>query len=228
MRIPFYLLAALLLAPALVTPRQTLAQEVAKPSAPTEIVPTDAGLPPVRRIGGAVSAPVVLHHVEPKFSEQARAAFFSGRVLVTLIVDTKGMPQNVHVLRGVGMGLDENAVEAVKQYVFQPAMEGGKPVAVELSVEINFEIYRPPTVIHSAAIHITDEARRNKASGAILVAFTLDEQGLPQDLHILHGFGMGMDEAAIEAVKKYKFAPFLRDGQVVALPTRLEIKFQAK
>jgi TonB family protein len=228
MRISLYLLAALLLAPAYFVPKQAPAQEVATPSAPTEIVPTAEGLPPTRRIGGAVSSPVVLHVVEPKFSEQARAAGFSGRVLVNLIVDTEGMPQKVHVLRGVGMGLDENAVEAVKQYFFKPAMEDGKPVPVELNVQINFEIYRPPTVIHSAAIHITDEARRNKASGAILVGFTLDEQGLPQDVHILHGFGMGMDEAAIEAVKKYKFAPFLRDGQVVALPTRLEIKFQAK
>jgi protein TonB len=47
----------------------------------------------------------------------------------------------VHTLRGVGMGLDEKAVEAVKQYRFKPAMEGGKPVPVELNVEVNFQIF---------------------------------------------------------------------------------------
>ena len=47
----------------------------------------------------------------------------------------------MRVLRGVGMGLDEKAMEAVKQYKFKPAMEGGKPVLVELNVEVNFQIF---------------------------------------------------------------------------------------
>jgi protein TonB len=47
----------------------------------------------------------------------------------------------VHVTRGVGMGLDENAVAAVKQYRFKPATENGKAVAVYLNVEVNFEIF---------------------------------------------------------------------------------------
>ena len=71
---------------------------------------------------------MVIYQVEPEFSEEARKAKFMGVVLVNLIVDSQGRPQNVHVLRGVGMGLDEKAVEAVKQYRFKPAMEGGKPV----------------------------------------------------------------------------------------------------
>ena len=48
---------------------------------------------------------------------------------------------HVHVIRGVGMGLDDKAVEAVKQYKFKPAMENGKPVLVELNVEVNFQIF---------------------------------------------------------------------------------------
>ena len=52
-----------------------------------------------------------------------------------------GLPKNVHVMRGVGMGLDEKAIEAVRQYRFKPAMENGKPVAVELNVEVNFQIF---------------------------------------------------------------------------------------
>jgi protein TonB len=88
-----------------------------------------------------VSAPVLLYQVEPEFSEEARKAKASGNVLVNLIVDQQGHPQNVHVLRGVGMGLDEKAIAAVKQYKFKPAMEGGKPVAVEMNVEVNFQIF---------------------------------------------------------------------------------------
>jgi protein TonB len=95
----------------------------------------------LRKVGGGVSAPELIYKVDPEFSEEARKSKTTGNVLVNLIVDQSGHAQNVHVLRGVGMGLDEKAVEAVKQYRFKPAMENGKPVAVEMNVEVLFEIF---------------------------------------------------------------------------------------
>lgn len=94
-----------------------------------------------RRIGGGVSAPQLIFSVEPEFSEEARKAKVAGNVLVNLWVDTNGNPSHVRVIRGVGMGLDEKAKEAVMQYKFKPAMENGKPVLVELNVEVNFQIF---------------------------------------------------------------------------------------
>jgi periplasmic protein TonB len=94
-----------------------------------------------RRIGGGVSAPILIYSVEPEFSEEARKAKVAGNVLVNLWVDTNGNPSHVHVIRGVGMGLDEKAKDAVMQYKFKPAMENGKPVLVELNVEVNFQIF---------------------------------------------------------------------------------------
>lgn len=94
-----------------------------------------------KRIGGAVSPPQLIYQVDPEFSEEARKAKFMGIVTVNLWVDEHGNPTHVRVVRGVGMGLDEKAVEAVKQYKFKPAMENGKPVLVELNVEVNFQIF---------------------------------------------------------------------------------------
>ena len=94
-----------------------------------------------RRIGGGVSAPVLVFSVEPEFSEQARKAKVSGNVLVNLWVDERGNPSHVRVLRGIGLGLDEKAVEAVKQYKFKPALENGRPVLVELNVDVTFQIF---------------------------------------------------------------------------------------
>ena len=94
-----------------------------------------------KRIGGGVSAPVLIYSVEPEFSEEARKAKMAGNVMVNLWVDTQGNPSHVHVVQGVGMGLNEKAVEAVKQYKFKPAMENGKPVLVELNVEVVFQIF---------------------------------------------------------------------------------------
>ncbi len=92
-------------------------------------------------IGGSVRPPVLVSQVDPEFSEEARKAKFSGNVEVYLWVDESGNPSHVKVVRGVGMGLDEKAIEAVRQYKFKPALQNGKPVKVDLYVDVNFQIF---------------------------------------------------------------------------------------
>ena len=95
----------------------------------------------VMHVGGAVRPPVPIFTPDPEFSEEARKAKFSGNVEVYLWVDEQGNPSHIKVARGVGMGLDEKAVEAVRQYKFKPAMQNGKPVKVDLYIEVNFQIF---------------------------------------------------------------------------------------
>lgn len=95
----------------------------------------------IYQVGGAVRAPIAIYTPDPEFSEEARKAKFSGNVIVSLIVSADGKPRNVHVLRGVGMGLDEKAVEAVQQYKFKPALKDGKPVAVYVNIDVTFQIF---------------------------------------------------------------------------------------
>jgi TonB family protein len=94
------------------------------------------------QIGGRVSAPSIMHSVEAEFSDEARRAKYQGVCLVSLIVDAQGNPQNVHVVRSLGMGLDEKAIEAIRQYKFRPAMKDGHtPVPVPITIEVNFRLY---------------------------------------------------------------------------------------
>jgi periplasmic protein TonB len=95
----------------------------------------------VFRVGGGVSAPRVLYDPSPEYSEEARKAKYTGTSVVSLIVGPDGLPRNIHVSRSLGMGLDEKAIEAVKQWKFAPAEKDGKPVAVEISVEVDFHLY---------------------------------------------------------------------------------------
>lgn len=88
-----------------------------------------------------VSTPQVIYQVDADFSEEARKAKFQGEVIVSLVVDAAGHPQNVKVPRPIGMGLDEKAVEAVRQYRFKPATKNGQPVAVLMNVAVNFQIF---------------------------------------------------------------------------------------
>jgi len=93
-------------------------------------------------VGGGISSPVPIHTVDAEFSDEARRAKYQGIVIISIIVDRNGVPQNPRVVRPLGMGLDEKALEAIKQYRFKPAMKDGKtPVPVMINVEIDFRLY---------------------------------------------------------------------------------------
>jgi TonB family protein len=94
----------------------------------------------VFKVGGGVSAPAVLFKVDPEYSEEARKAKYSGTVLLSVIVDTEGHAKDVHVLKSLGMGLDEKAVEAVLKWKFKPGMKGGQAVNVRAQIEVNFRL----------------------------------------------------------------------------------------
>jgi len=94
----------------------------------------------VMHFGGAVRPPVPIFEVDPQFSEEARKAKFSGNVEIYLIVDEHGNPTHIRVTRGAGMGLDEKAIEAVRQYKFKPGTLNGKPVKVDLYIDVEFNL----------------------------------------------------------------------------------------
>jgi protein TonB len=95
----------------------------------------------VMHVGKGVSEPQLIYSVDPEFSDEARRAKYQGVCIVSVIVDVHGNPHHVRVARSLGMGLDEKAVEAVRQYRFKPAYYQGHPVAVEMDVVVNFRIY---------------------------------------------------------------------------------------
>jgi TonB family protein len=95
----------------------------------------------VFRVGGGVSAPRVLFSPDPDYSDEARKAKYQGTVGLWLVVGPDGRPRDVKVARSLGMGLDEKAVNAVRQWKFEPAMKDGRPVAVQINVEVNFRLY---------------------------------------------------------------------------------------
>jgi len=94
------------------------------------------------RVGGGISAPVPIVQPEAEFSDEARRAKYQGEVMISLIVDAQGNPQNPRVVRPLGMGLDEKALEAVRRYKFKPAMKDGHiPVPVMVTIAVNFRLY---------------------------------------------------------------------------------------
>ncbi len=95
----------------------------------------------VFKVGGGVSAPRAIYAPDPDYSEEARKAKYEGTVVLWLVVGPDGRPRQMRVTRSLGMGLDEKALEAVREWKFEPALKDGRPVAVQISVEVNFRLY---------------------------------------------------------------------------------------
>lgn len=92
------------------------------------------------RIGGEVKAPKILEKVEPEYSEEARLAKLSGTEILFVVIGPDGIAQDIKVVRGLGLGLDENGVDAVSKWRFDPGTKGGQPVPVLAAIEINFRL----------------------------------------------------------------------------------------
>jgi TonB family protein len=93
------------------------------------------------RVGGGVSAPRAIYDPEPEYSEEARKAKYQGTVVLWVVVGPDGRVRDMRVSRTLGMGLDEKAIDAVRQWRFEPARKNGQPVPVQVSIEVNFRLY---------------------------------------------------------------------------------------
>jgi TonB family protein len=96
---------------------------------------------PVYHVGCGVTPPRVIYQAPPEYSEEARKKGLAGTVVVSLVADQKGAVRDVKVERSLQSALDEQAIAAVRQWRFEPATKDGQPVAVQVKVEVTFELY---------------------------------------------------------------------------------------
>jgi protein TonB len=90
--------------------------------------------------GAVTTQPVLLTKKEPDYSEEARKVRLQGTVALVIEIDARGIPQNIRVWQGLGFGLDERAVDAVRSWRFQPATRNGKPVPSGARVDVSFRL----------------------------------------------------------------------------------------
>jgi len=122
---------------------QLIARRILRAEGHAAHAPKDPAKASVMHIAGNVTRPVILTKVEPEFTDVARQHKFSGDCMLYLWVGPDGVPSHIAIVRPVGLGLDENAVAALSKYKFSPATLGGKPVTVDLYVDVGFRIFWP-------------------------------------------------------------------------------------
>lgn len=93
------------------------------------------------RPGKGVTPPRVIYQTEPEFSDEARKAKYQGTCVLGLIVDVNGRPTAIRIINALGMGLDEKAIESIKNWRFEPGKKDGHAVPVEIAVEVDFHLY---------------------------------------------------------------------------------------
>jgi len=172
------------------------------------------------------SEPVLTRKVEAEYSPQARAAKLQGTVYLYIEVDPDGKPENVQVMHGLGLGLDEKAVEAVKQWEFKPGMAGGQPARVAQSAAVAFRLddggpWRVRQIAYSvirdpkrrgeilskpvlSRYSIPDPAACPADGGAAIMEFLIGEDGSPRGVRTDHPDDP-VSQAAAKAIESWEF-----------------------
>ncbi len=78
--------------------------------------------------------------IEPEYTDEARAAHLQGTEMVYVEIGADGVPRNMSVIRPLGLGLDQNGLDAISQWRFQPGEKDGQPVTVSATIEVNWRL----------------------------------------------------------------------------------------
>jgi len=207
----------------------------ARPASPPS-APSRPGEPV--RTGPGVTSPQLLSKIEPAYSEEARKARLQGRVQLQAVIKTNGAPVDFTVKAPLGLGLDEEAVKAVKQWRFSPGAKDGVPVPVFITVEVNFRLLENgnlPWRLTRAAFDEPNGAMRPvliksefphkapKDHATVALTFDINEHGEPKNLNVDKSVDSEPEQEIIAAVKKWRFKPAQKDG--APIPARATFEF---
>jgi TonB family protein len=185
-----------------------------------------------------VVAPVVLMQCrQPEYTQEARIAHLAGIVTMSLTVDDEGIPNDIHVVSPVGLGLDENAVACMRQSRYSPAQKDGKPVPLKINVSLPFQEHWDSDWHLSAAVFRTadgaarptvvkakfPEAAGDRRAATVCVHLTVGKDGTPRDVQIPSPQDARLDKEAIAMVEAWRFRPGTQNRQPVDVPATLTL-----
>ena len=189
-----------------------------------------------------ITRPVVEFGPWAEYSKEGLKNKIEGTVLLELGVNEKGKVEIARVVKGLGLGLDENALSKVKIWKFKPALKDGRPVAVVSMVEMGFHLHpppppdfgqyekvgkgvTPPNPIFSPEPDYTEEGRKAKYQGVVVIGTVVETDGSIKIAYIVRSLEPGLDQKALDVVKKWKFRPAMKDKQPVRCWINIEVSF---
>ncbi|MFN7925111.1 MAG: energy transducer TonB [Bryobacteraceae bacterium] len=83
-----------------------------------------------------------------------------------------------------------------------------------------------PRLVFSVEPEYSEEARKSKFQGTVVLSIVVDPSGVARDIRVIGAAGLGLDEKAVEAVRRWRFRPGTRNGQPVPVLSRIEVNFR--
>src|SRR5262249_40452828 len=194
------------------------------------------------------AVPVVDKYTTPPlYSDEARARGIEGIVTVDVRVGVDGTVQRLQTVKGLGYGLDENALLAVRDWKFVPARQNGPAIEADTQIDVEFSLRNaelneeiandmatrvgpgvlPPQVVHRVEPQFArPEMLTTAARDAVVLDAIILENGKPKIVRVIRSLDWEFDEIAINALKQWRFSPALKDGVPVKVRMNIAVNFQ--
>jgi TonB family protein len=200
------------------------------------------------RAVGDIQPPSLIKEVPPRYPEVARQARVEGTVILEAKTDEQGNVVDTRILRSIPL-LDQAAIEAVKQWKYEPLTIGGKARKVLFTVTVRFILdegseknvmkkfaqgavraikdIMPPKLVKEVPPVYPEIARQSQVEGVVILGVKTDEKGQVKDLVVLRSIPL-LDQAAIDAVRQWVYEPMVIDGKAVPVVFNVTVRFQLK
>ena len=184
------------------------------------------------------SPPKVVRRVSAAISDEAQRARLKGTVVLAVVVGEDGSPRDIRVVRSMGMGLDENAIEAVKspRWKFSPGIQNGVPVTATATVEVDVglsdlgwsltraEFHTPagadrPVLIRAAYPSLS---RLDEKHGTVTVSLDVSRDGAVENLRVEESSDRALGEEAMKIAREWKFRAATQDGNPISVHCALD------
>lgn len=229
----------------------SLPQALDEPLAPADDHPTSA----IRRVrtvdvsapGQTITAPEVVEYTTPPlYSDEARRRHIEGIVTIAARGGMNGRVTVPRVVNGLGFGLDQNALVALRQWRFRPGTKGGAPVDLTAEIDIEFNLRNEalneliandmatrigpdvtaPRIIQRVNVPSSPDAGVDRRAGTVVLDVVLLEDGRPKIVRILQSVAPQLDERAIGAFEQWRFSPAMKGGRPVKVRLQADITFR--
>jgi TonB family protein len=196
---------------------------------------------------GAIAAPDVVEYTTPPlYSDEARRRLVEGIVTIEARISMDGQITTPRVVRGLGFGLDQNALVALRQWQFRPGTQGGRPVDMTVEIDIEFNLRNEalneliandmatrvgpdvtaPRIIRRVNVAPVQDAGVRRPASTVVLDVVLLEDGRPKIVRILRSLTPQLDERAIDAFEQWRFSPALKAGRPVKVRLQADITFR--
>jgi TonB family protein len=221
-------------------PRALMAAVSAASSDPATAVRTVRLAPPESDVSGTIAPEVVEYTTPPLYSDEARQRGVEGVVVVHARIDAAGHVRQTSVIRGLGFGLDQNALVALRQWRFRPGTRNGVPIETDIDIEIEFTLRHEalneliandmatqvgPGVTPPRAVVTARPPDTPRGRGRVVLDVVLLEDGRPRIVRVLRSANADLDESAVRTFEQWRFSPAVKDGMPIRVRMTAEVNF---